>query len=58
MPAKDYVDPKGYWIDAERNIRRMSGEDGKQEVVLKATDNCSDAEWLLFVALFVEMSRS
>ena len=47
MADKDYVelDPKGYWADAARNIRRMSGE---QEVVLTATEECSALEWSLF----------
>ena len=39
---EQYIDPKGYWIDPERNVRRMSGE---QEVVLKAVEECSDLEW-------------
>jgi hypothetical protein len=37
-----YVDPKGYWIDPARNVRRMSGE---QEVILSAAENCSGLEW-------------
>ena len=30
----------------ERNIRRMSGE---QEIVVKATDACSKAEWAMLL---------
>jgi hypothetical protein len=37
-----YIDPKGYWIDPARNVRRMGGE---QEVILSAADDCSDLEW-------------
>jgi hypothetical protein len=45
-PAKnEYLDPKGYWIDPERTIRRM---DGDQVVIIKATADCSDAEWKRF----------
>ena len=39
----DFIDPKGYWADPERNIRRSSGE---QEVVLIATRTCTKGEWL------------
>jgi hypothetical protein len=45
-PQRDeYIDPKGYWIDPGRNIRRMGNKDGEQVVILRATPNCSDAEW-------------
>jgi hypothetical protein len=37
-----YVDPKGYWIDPARNLRRVSGE---QDIILSATEKCSDLEW-------------
>jgi hypothetical protein len=39
----DFIDPKGYWADPQRNIRRMSGE---QEVVLQATQACTKGEWI------------
>ena len=42
---EQYIDPKGYWIDAERNLRRMGTEHGEQIVILKATEDCSKAEW-------------
>lgn len=45
MADKGYVDPRGYWIDPARNIRRLSTENGEQRVILKATDDCTDAEW-------------
>jgi len=41
----NYIDPKGYWIDPNRNIRRMGQRGGEQVVILRATPNCSDAEW-------------
>jgi hypothetical protein len=41
----EYIDPKGYWIDPGRNIRRMGTKDGEQVVILRATPDCSDAEW-------------
>jgi len=31
-----------YWIDPERNVRRMSGE---QEVILRVAVNCSGLQW-------------
>jgi hypothetical protein len=43
---EDFIDPKGYWADLERNIRRTSGEQG---VVLKATDECTKAEWIFLL---------
>jgi hypothetical protein len=46
---EQYIDPKSYWIDPERNVRRMSGE---QEVILSAAKNCSGLEWnYLFEAI-------
>jgi hypothetical protein len=46
---EQYIDPEGYWIDPERNVRRMSGE---QEVILSAAENCSGLEWnYLFEAI-------
>ena len=49
MPLKnlpdDFIDPKGYWIDHARNIRRMSSDGGEQPVIMRATQDCSDAEW-------------
>jgi hypothetical protein len=45
MAANNYVDPKGYWIDQSRNIRRLGSEDGEQRVIVRATDACSEAEW-------------
>ena len=49
MAAKDYIDPKGYWIDPARNVRRMGAEDGEQHLILKATETCS--EELLYKAI-------
>jgi hypothetical protein len=43
---EDFIDPKGYWADPERNIRRTSGEQG---TVLKATDTCTKAEWIFLL---------
>jgi hypothetical protein len=40
---EDFIDPKGYWADPERSIRRTSGDQG---TVLKATDVCTKAEWM------------
>jgi hypothetical protein len=31
-------------IDSARNIRRLSTENGEQRVILKAMDDCTDAE--------------
>jgi hypothetical protein len=41
----EYIDPQGYWIDNRRTIRRLGKKDGEQVVILRATPNCSDAEW-------------
>ena len=46
MPANDYIDPKRYWADPERNIRRLSGE---QEIILTAAEEYSKDEWLMFL---------
>jgi len=48
-----YIDPEGYWIDPERNLRRMSTEHGEQKVILKATEDCSRAEWNRFYEVIV-----
>jgi hypothetical protein len=45
MSDKNYVDPRGYWVYRERNIRRMGGEGREQAVIARATDECSDTEW-------------
>lgn len=49
----EYIDPEGYWIDPSRNIRRLGNKDGEQIVVLRATENCSDAEWDRFYEAMV-----
>jgi len=38
---EQYIDPKGYWIDPDRNVRRKSAE---QTVILKAAEDCSGVE--------------
>jgi hypothetical protein len=38
----NYIDPKGYWCDPARNIRRLG--DNKL-VVLSASKHCSGEEW-------------
>ena len=45
MTTKDYIDTKGYWISPDRTIRRMGDEGGEQQLIAKATEECSDAEW-------------
>jgi hypothetical protein len=53
-PTRDeYIDPKGYWIDSNRNIRRLGNDDGEQIVVVRATESCSDAEWDRFYEAIV-----
>jgi hypothetical protein len=44
--SEDFIDEQGYWIDSDRNVRRLSGE---QEIILMATRHCTKAEWLLMV---------
>jgi hypothetical protein len=43
---EDFIDPKGYWADLERNIRRTSL---KQEIVLTATTACTTGEWMFLL---------
>jgi hypothetical protein len=46
---EQYIDPNGYWIDPDRNVRRISGE---QSVVLRTAEDCSSLEWsFLFEAI-------
>ena len=45
MVPDSFIDPAGYWIDQARNIRRMSNDGEEQPVIMRATQNCSDAEW-------------
>jgi len=52
-PRDEYIDSLGYWIDPQRNIRRMGEKDGEQIVILKATPECSDAEWDRFYEAIV-----
>jgi hypothetical protein len=49
----EYIDPKGYWIDPRRNIRRLGDKDGEQAVILLATPQCSDAEWDRFYSAII-----
>ncbi len=39
---QDFVDPKGYWADDQRSVRRTSGS---KDIVLIAADACTKAEW-------------
>ena len=44
--SQNFIDPQGYWIDHGRNIRRMSNAGSlEQPIIMRATQNCSDAEW-------------
>jgi len=45
MAERDYIDPKGYWVCPEGEIRRISDDDGEHEVIVKKMPSCSDAEW-------------
>jgi hypothetical protein len=45
MADKDYIDSKGYFVCPEGGIRRLSDENGEQELIVKKTDACSEAEW-------------
>ena len=45
MAKDDYIDPKGYFIDSDRNIRRLGDVEGEQAIILKATEKCTKAEW-------------
>ena len=49
----DYLDPSGYWISPEREIKRMGDTGGEQIAIIKATPDCSDAEWERFYAAIV-----
>lgn len=54
MPDQKYIDPSGYWIDPSRNVRRMGVEDGEQRVILRATQDCSEAEWTMLYEAIVK----
>ena len=43
MAAKDYIDPEGYWLDPDGNVRRMgtTEEDGEQAIIAKLTEVCT-----------------
>jgi hypothetical protein len=43
---EDFTDPKGYWADLGRNIRRTSL---RQEIVLTATTACTVGEWMFLL---------
>jgi len=45
MTDKHYIDPRGYWVCPEGEIRRISDDDGDHEVIVKKMPGCSDAEW-------------
>ena len=45
MAKSDYIDPKGYWVSPEGGIQRIGDENSQQEVIVKRTDACSEAEW-------------
>jgi hypothetical protein len=45
MAGIDFIDPEGYWLDPDGNVRRMGDEDGEQEIIATATKICSEAEW-------------
>ena len=53
MLDQNYIDPSGYWIDPSRNVRRMGVEDGEQRVILRATQDCSEAEWIMLYEAIV-----
>jgi hypothetical protein len=46
IDLEDFIDPKGYWADPDRNIRRTSGN---QETILKVTDACTKGEWIFLL---------
>jgi hypothetical protein len=37
----EYIDPRDYWIDPSRNIRRLGDKDGEEVAVIRATPSCS-----------------
>jgi hypothetical protein len=49
----EYLDPLGYWITPEREIKRMGSRGGEQTTIIKAVAGCSDAEWERFYAAIV-----
>jgi uncharacterized protein YecE (DUF72 family) len=56
MTAKDYLDPKGYWVDPSGNIPRMSGE---QEIMATVVSGaCSEAEWKALCGIAEPKSQS
>jgi hypothetical protein len=53
MAKNEYIDPAGYWISPEREIRRLGDKGGEQTPIIKALPECSDAEWDRFYAAVV-----
>ena len=51
--ANEYIDPRGYWIDPDRKVRRISTKNGSQAVIIQATPECSAAEWKRFYQAIV-----
>jgi hypothetical protein len=59
MAGIDYIDPNGYWLDPEGNVRRMgtTEEDGEQAIIATLTDVCSDAEGMLLAQALDKAAR-
>jgi hypothetical protein len=51
--ARRIARPEGYWIDPDRDIRRLGDKDGEQVAVLRAAACFSDAEWDRFYKAIV-----
>lgn len=58
MAASDYIDPKGYWLDPEGNIRRIGDEEGQQEIIATVTEVCSQAERILLAQALDKAARN
>ena len=59
MAGIDFIDPKGYWLDPDGNVRRMgtTEEDGEQAIIAKLTEVCTDAEGMLLAQALDKAAR-
>jgi len=59
MAGIDFIDPEGYWLDPDGNVRRMgtTKEDGEQAIIATLTEVCSDAEGMLLAQALDKAAR-
>jgi hypothetical protein len=60
MAGIDFIDPEGYWLDPDGNVRRLgtTEEDGEQAIIAKLTEVCTDAERMLLADALDKAART